>query len=83
MSLLNHLKIRKRKNHFNLSRSQQKKNLKLIKQEALKNLTSLCKSMGLRINEIKIAPDVKPTEEVVPKINVARENFDNDYKAFI
>ena len=75
--------VRKRKNYFDLSFSQQKKNKKLIKDEAMKSLNDLCKSMGLRLNEIKISPDDEPSKEILPKISLAENNFSNDYKAFV
>ena len=75
--------IRKRKNFFLLSKSKKKKNLKLIRDEAVNNLNEICKSMGLRINELKVGPEDENQINFKPKITLNKKNLTKDYKAYV
>jgi hypothetical protein len=76
-------RIRKRNNFFELSKSQRNKNKTLIRNEALRGLNHLCKSMGLKINEIKLSAETMNDEEHDIKISVSENNFTDEYKAYI
>ena len=65
-----YLRIRKRKNFFKLSKSQKNKNKRLIRNEALGSINKLCKSMGLKINEIKLSPETTGDQDDELKISV-------------
>lgn len=77
------LGIRRRNNYFDLSKSQRNKNKILLKNEAMRGLKRLCKSMGLKINEIKFSAETMNDEEHDTKISVSENNFTDEYKAFI
>ena len=74
--------IRKRKNYFSLSKSQKNKNKILIRNEALGSISQICKSMGLKISEIKLSSESNMDEEEL-KISVSENNYTKSYKAYI
>jgi len=78
-------KIRKRKNYFELKRSQKKKSKHLIIDEVLNGLNRYCNSMGLRVNEIKLGPDDtnELEEEFVPKLDISKVNISKQYKSYV
>jgi len=76
-------RIRKRKNYFALSRSQKKKSKNLIKAEALNGLNRFCKSMGLKINEMKLGPVESEESENEIEIDISKFNLTNKYKKFV
>ncbi len=74
--------IRKRKNYFSLSKSQKNKNKILIRNEAFGSISQICKSMGLKISEIKLSSETNLEEEEL-KISVSESNNTKSYKAYI
>ena len=77
------LSIRKRKNFLTLSKSQKNKNKRLIRNEALGSIARLCRSMGLKINEIKLSPETAEDEDDDLKISVSESQYTKSYKAYI